>query len=98
MRGKRAKQLRVLAMRVLRQEGISGGEGVNEYNQAMNRMDWEPMLDDDGFPMLDGDGQPLMKPGYAPGTITCAWKFRVMYQNLKDIYKVNHRNGIRNFV
>jgi hypothetical protein len=94
MRGKKAKKLRKLAMSLLHKEGMSAGEGFNQYNQAMNRMEWEPQLDDDGLPLMDPEGQPLMKPGYAPGTLTTAWKFRTMYQNLKRIYKVAKRDSI----
>jgi hypothetical protein len=93
MRGKRAKRLRELARVLCRQEGIKFGEGYNHYNQAMNRIDWEPMIDPDGFPALDGDGEPLMKPGKAPGTITCAWKLRIMYQGLKRQWHDRHRNS-----
>jgi hypothetical protein len=83
MRGKRAKKLRKLAAYMCEKDGIKLGEGYNQYNQAMNRIDWEPQLMDDSMPMLDPEGVPLMKPTKQPGTITTAWKFRTMYQNLK---------------
>ena len=84
MNGKRAKKLRKVALHyVLTVMKKSAGEGKDIYNQAMNRLDWEPQLDSDGFPMRDPGGTPLMKPGKHPGTITCAWKWRVLYQALK---------------
>ena len=83
MRGIKAKKLRKLATLLCQKEGIKLGEGYNQYNQAMNRLDWEPVTDPDGNVARDGDGLPMMKPGKAPGTITCAWKWRIMYQNLK---------------
>ena len=88
MNGKQAKRLRRMALAFI--EGpmkAKASDGFNEYNQAMNRIDWEPQLDDDSFPMKDPDGVPLMKPGKFPGTITCAWKVRVMYQMLKYRWK-----------
>ena len=92
MRGKKAKRLRRLATLICKQQGIKLGEGYNTYNQAMNRVDWENMLDADGSPMLDPEtNRPLRKPAPAPGTITCAWKWRTMYKNLKDQARV-HRN------
>ena len=87
MRGSKAKKLRKLASIICQQEGIKQGEGYNEYNQAMNRLDWGPMLDPDGYPAYDEDGVPLMKPEKAPGTITCAWKVRTMYLNLKREFR-----------
>jgi hypothetical protein len=85
MNGEKAKRLRRLAGALIVKEGIKMGDGYNKYNQAMNRMDWEPMLDADGYPMKDPEGVGLMKPTKQPGTLTCAWKFRVMYQNLKKL-------------
>jgi hypothetical protein len=69
----------------------SAGEGYNEYNQAMNRVDWEPQLDNNGHPMMDPGGTALMKPGKFPGTITCVWHVRVMYQQLKKRWKARGR-------
>lgn len=84
MRGKKAKRFRKLALEyVLTVMKKSAGEGYNEYNQAVNRIHWEPQLDNDGLPMMDPGGTPLMKPGKFPGTITCAWHTRVMYKFLK---------------
>ena len=83
MRGKKAKKIRKLAYMLCKQEGIKLGDGYNTYNQAMNRLDWEQMIDPDGHPAFDGDGMPLMAPQKVPGTITCAWKVRTMYLNLK---------------
>ena len=94
MRGKKAKRLRRLAGDLCRKEGIKLGEGYRQYNQAMNRIDWVPQLKDDGMPLLDPDGQPLMKPDKCPGTITCAWKARVMYKNLKRLSHEPETRGI----
>jgi hypothetical protein len=76
-------------MMYCRHNDIKLGDGYNTYNQAMNRLDWVPMVDDDGFPMKDGDGQPLIKPDKQPGTITCAWKYRVAYKQFKRLSYVN---------
>ncbi len=87
MRNKRAKTLRAVAAQMLIKEGVKLGEGYNKYNQAMNRIHWEPQLDEKGFPMMDPEGMPLMKPAQFPGTITCAFKHRVLYQKLKVALK-----------
>ena len=68
----------------------SAGEGHGEYNQAMNMIEWEPQLDDNGHPLFDPDGHALLKPGKFPGTITNAWKVRVLYRILKKQWKVSH--------
>ena len=83
MNGKRAKRLRHMARLLCKREGIKLGDGYNHYNQAMNRIDWIPQLDDDGLTVLDPDGVPLMKPSKVEGTLTTAWKYRTMYQGLK---------------
>lgn len=94
MRGKKAKRLRKMAGALLRKEGIKLGEGYNQYNQAMNRMDWVPQLNDDGFPVLDPEGLPMMKIDKCPGTITCAFKARVMYKQLKRMSHEPKPRGI----
>ena len=94
MNGKRAKKLRQLALNyVLTVLKKSAGEGKDVYNQAMNRIDWAPQLDDEGLPVKDPDGYPLMKPDKFPGTLTCAWKWRVMYQSLKQQWKCGPKGG-----
>jgi hypothetical protein len=93
MNGKKAKKLRAMAVQM-----VTGpmkakvSDGYNEYNQAMNRIDWAPQMDDKGFPMKDPDGVALMKPDKFPGTLTCAWKVRVMYQALKAQWKAKAHN------
>jgi hypothetical protein len=92
MRGKRSKHLMNIARQYVAGVMKKGaGEGYNEYHQAMNRIDWEPQLKENGHPMLDPDGHALMKPAKAPGTITCAWHVRVMYQGLKKQWIKNGR-------
>ena len=87
MNGSRAKKLRRIATEyVVGAMKKGAGEGYNEYHQAMNHIEWEPMLDDNGHPLMVG-GSPTMKPGKHPGTITCAWHVRVMYQQLKTRWK-----------
>jgi len=84
MRGKRAKALRKLAEKYtvgIMKKKISDGYGL--YHTAMNKIEWQPQLDDAGLPMRDPDGVPLIKPGPAPGTITSAWQWRVLYRRLK---------------
>lgn len=91
MNGKRAKKLyRIAASYVVGTMKKSAMEGHNEYNQAVNMVDWEPQLDNDGLPMKDPEGMGLLKPGKFPGTITCVWHTRVMYQNLKRRWKQRH--------
>jgi hypothetical protein len=88
MNGKRAKKLRRAALVYITTKlEASAGEGHNEYNQAMNRYTWAPALDADGFPVKDPEGVGLMTPEKSPGTITCAWKWRVMYQSMKKLWK-----------
>jgi hypothetical protein len=84
MNGKRAKRLRRAALvYIVTKMKAKASEGYNEYNQAMNRFDWAPVVDAEGFPIKDPEGLGLKKPEKAPGTITCAWKWRVMYQSMK---------------
>lgn len=93
MRGKRAKYLRRMAAELVIRDGAKGlGEGYNEYHQAMNMIQWGPQLDESGLPMLDPEGMALMKPDKFPGTITNAWKWRVMYRTLKRMWKRNGNN------
>ena len=94
MNGKKAKRLRKLAGALCRKEGIKLSEGYRQYNQAMNRIDWVPQLDDNGLTVMDPDGMPLMKPDKCPGTITCAWKVRVMYKNLKRMSHETETRGV----
>jgi len=88
MRGSRAKKLHRIATEYV--VGVlkkGAGEGYNEYHQAMNMIEWEPMLDPNtGHPVMVG-GQATMKPSKFPGTITCAWHVRTMYQQLKTRWK-----------
>jgi hypothetical protein len=67
-------------------------DGYNEYNQAMNCLGWTAQLDGDGMPMKDPDGQFLQTIKKKPGTLTCAWKLRVMYQGLKNQWKAAPHN------
>lgn len=98
MRGKRARLLRAMAVTVCKymvkdQDGkpISLGAGYNEYNQANNRTGWSTAKDGAGNIMYDPDGMALKQVvNNLPGTITCAWKLRVIYQNLKREYKYKH--------
>lgn len=84
MNGKQAKRLRQLAEKYvvgIMKKKMSDGHGL--YHTAMNRIEWVAQLDSDGFPMKDPEGTPLIKPGPAPGTITNAWTWRVLYRRLK---------------
>jgi hypothetical protein len=89
MNGKRAKKLRKAALLICHNVlKISGGEGMNEYNQAMNCTGWGQPKDKDGHPLLDGDGFPLMSIVHdLPGTVTTAWKWKIVYNSLKKEYK-----------
>ena len=93
MNGKIAKRLYRMAVSIV--TGPMKGkisDGYNEYNQAMNCLAWEPQLDSDGFPMRDPDGHFLKTITKNPGTITCAWKIRGMYQALKHQWKAAPHN------
>lgn len=89
MNGKRAKRLRKAALLICNNVlKIGGGEGKNEYNQAMNCTGWGNPKDKDGHPLLDGDGYPLMSIVHdRPGTVTTAWKWKIIYNSLKKEYK-----------
>ena len=64
------------------------GEGYNEYNQAANCRGWETAIGKDGNTLLDPEGYPLKQlVNTLPGTVTCAYRFRVIYQTLKKHYK-----------
>lgn len=100
MRGSRAKKLRKTAERVVIEIlDESPGKGYNEYNQIENRLVMEQPIDKDGMPMTDPEGMPLIAPVPKPGTITCAWLLRIVYQRLKKEHKgqyVELLSGIRN--
>jgi hypothetical protein len=99
MNGKRAKKLRKMAaLIVVKTMKAKLSDGYNEYNHAMNRIDWEPQLDSKGFPMKDPDGVGLMKPGKFPGTLTCAWKWRVLYKMMKHQWMSGPKGGKHNVV
>jgi hypothetical protein len=93
MNGKQAKKLYKMAEAM-----VTGplkaklSDGYNEYNHAMNRLTWTNQVDSDGCAMKDPDGQFLKTLEKAPGTITCAWKVRVMYQALKAQWKAKAHN------
>jgi len=100
MRGKRSKWLMLYAKRLLTVEGVKLGEGYNHYNQARNCPNWEPAYvdghrhdfeDDDNNiaheRMKDPEGTLLYGQFPNPGTVQCAWKLRIMYQNLKRLWK-----------
>ena len=92
MNGKKAKRLRRLATIICQQEKVPLGKGYNEYNQAMNRISWEPTKDGDGNIARDPEtGDPLIKPGKAPGTITTAWQWRTLYKKLKRQFSNGRR-------
>lgn len=84
MNGKQAKRLRAVALKMVTGPmKAKAGDGYNEYNQAMNRLEWTNQVGEDGMAMKDPDGQFLKTLDKAPGTLTCAWKVRVMYLLLK---------------
>lgn len=93
MRGKRAKKLRKLAQEVLTQVmGDKMSDGYNEYMQARNCTSWVPAYDKDGMLMLHPDGTPMIQLSHKePGTVTCGWKFRVLYNNMKGRVKHGRR-------
>jgi hypothetical protein len=93
MNGKVAKKLRRMARHIVTGPmKAKASDGYNEYNQAMNCLGWTAQLDGDGLPMKDPDGQFLKTIEKRPGTITCAWKVRVMYKALKGQWKAAPHN------
>jgi hypothetical protein len=100
MNNKTAKKLKRLAIKLLAAEGISGGDGYNEYNQIENRILWEPAYQD-GKPhnwdnpeenekrvrAADPDGNALLAMRKVPGTVFTAWRLRMAYNNLKRLWK-----------
>lgn len=93
MRNKVAKKLRRAALAMVTGPmKAEAKDGYNEYNQAMNCLSWAPQRDADGYPTFDPDGYPLKTLEKKPGTITCAWKVRVMYQALKSQWKGRPHN------
>lgn len=87
MNGKRSKMLRRMSSEICKHQGIKLGDGYRIYNRADNRMDLKPVINDDGQVVRDQDGLPLMKPALQPGTITNAWKWRIIYLELKKRWK-----------
>jgi hypothetical protein len=93
MNGKKAKKLMVMAVQLVTVTMKSkASEGYNQYNQAMNCLGWTNQLDADGMAMKDPEGQFLKTLEKRPGTITSAWKVRVMYQALKKQWKAKAHN------
>jgi hypothetical protein len=93
MNGKQAKRLRrMAAVVVVKTMKVKLSDGFNKYNQAMNCLGWTNQVGDDGIAMKDPEGQFLKTLEKKPGTLTCAWKFRVMYQALKAQWKSKAHN------
>ena len=94
MNGKTAKKLRRMALgMVTGPMKAKASDGYNEYNQAMNCLSWTTQLDKDGFPMKDPGGSGFLRTiEKKPGTITCAWKVRVMYKALKARWQAAPHN------
>lgn len=100
MRGKRAKWLADYARKLLASEDIDINDGYNHYNQLANYKRLEPAYSDGWRHNFEfeaanwrhpryraPDGTPLSGMFNAPGTIQTAWKFRLVYQNLKRLWK-----------
>jgi hypothetical protein len=89
MNGKQSKKLRRMALAMVTGPmKAKASDGYNEYNQARNCLSWKTQLDSDGLPMRDPAGSGFLKTLVQnPGTITCAWKVRVMYKALKAQWK-----------
>ena len=108
MNGLTAKRLRQYALKLCHLEGISGGEGMNKYRQAMNCRSVKPAYvdghrhnyDDDKENLkyeraTDPDGNKLIGFYNNPGTIVTKWKWKIIYRNLKKLWKkTNGRHQI----
>jgi hypothetical protein len=88
MRGKLAKKMRRMAEAYVKDvEKKPLGTGYRSYKQLENRIEWQPILDEDtGMPLLDPDGIPQMKTGKAPGTIYTEYLVRMIYHKIKKTY------------
>ena len=82
MNGRQARKLRNVAKGILLSQKVHLGEGYREYNVAMNSTQ---MVKD------VVDGHHVVKAEKAPGTITSAWRFRVLYRLLKREYVAKWR-------
>ena len=92
MNGKQAKKLRRMAEAYVKNvEKKPLGTGYRSYKQLDNRIEWQPILDDNGMEMLDPDGVPSMKTGKGPGTIYTEYLVRMIYHKLKRAYCANLR-------
>lgn len=88
MNGKKAKQLRWLAGKLCVAQNIPQGEGYKEYVNESNHTDWDVAKDKDGLPLTDPvTNDPLIVPVKVPGTTHLAWKYRLVYKELKQRYK-----------
>jgi hypothetical protein len=88
MRGKKAKYLRRLAHVICDHPG----KGYGTYRTAKNRVIWVPAEDPKtGVTLRDPDtGDAMIMPKRVDGTVQTAWEFRIIYLNLKDMYKRLH--------
>ncbi|MHC4640099.1 MAG: hypothetical protein ACYS32_00540 [Planctomycetota bacterium] len=103
MNGLTAKKLRRYALKLVHLEGVSGGEGKHEYQQALNCKAVEPAYtdghrhdydDDDNNigheRMTDPDGNDLIGFYNNPGSLVTKWKWKIVYRNLKKLWKQTH--------
>jgi hypothetical protein len=95
MRGKRAKALRKLATQICVEIlKIKPGQDYGVYNQANNCRGWAPALDSKGNVIFGPDGMALKQlVNTLPGTVTCGYRHRVVYQTLKRRYKTSDKGG-----
>jgi len=99
MNGRVAKRLRKMATQVVTVTmKAKMSDGYGEYNQAMNCLGWTNQVGSDGMAMKDPEGQFLKTLEKRPGTITSAWKWRVMYQALKQQWKRGPKGGKKDVV
>ena len=87
MNGRKSKELRMKAGKLLLSLGVSLSEGHREYKQEENCKDWGPVILPDGTRLKGPDGTPMMKPIRTPGTLHSQWKWRVFYRFLKKLHK-----------
>jgi len=81
MNGRRAKALRKETQKLVGHMKPLD----HEYNQVNNCLSWRHAVID-GKPQYDGDGVALLEPYKAPGTITHAQPFMVIYKMKKKQY------------
>jgi hypothetical protein len=87
MNQSRAKYIRRVAEKVLAATKYKMSDGHGLYHRDNNHIVWEPKFDENGLRVKDPEGKMLLEPVKKPGTIHCAWNYRILYKSLKKLWK-----------